>query len=83
MAIELQEKGRVRFWAEVGKFTSNCQVEYVFNDNVIHEGKVRHIRTFELKWTLQTLFIKQSCITYMIMFCFFCLSNSSEVHNEL
>ncbi|RXN21633.1 M- striated muscle-like isoform X2 [Labeo rohita] len=39
MAIELQEKGRVRFWAEVGKFTSNCQVEYVFNDNIIHEGK--------------------------------------------
>ncbi|NP_001154812.1 myomesin 1a (skelemin) isoform X1 [Danio rerio] len=39
MAIELQEKGRVRFWAEVGKFTSNLQVEYVFNDNVIHEGK--------------------------------------------
>uniref|UniRef100_A0A673L4B0 M-protein, striated muscle-like n=1 Tax=Sinocyclocheilus rhinocerous TaxID=307959 RepID=A0A673L4B0_9TELE len=39
MAIELQEKGRVRFWAEVAKFTSNCQVEYVFNDNIIHEGK--------------------------------------------
>uniref|UniRef100_A0A8C2C8K7 Myomesin 1a (skelemin) n=1 Tax=Cyprinus carpio TaxID=7962 RepID=A0A8C2C8K7_CYPCA len=39
MAIELQEKGRVRFWAEVGKFTSNCQVEYVFNDNIIHEGR--------------------------------------------
>lgn len=43
MAIELQEKGRVRFWAEVGKFTSNLQVEYVFNDNVIHEGKVQCI----------------------------------------
>uniref|UniRef100_A0A8C2CIT9 Myomesin 1a (skelemin) n=1 Tax=Cyprinus carpio TaxID=7962 RepID=A0A8C2CIT9_CYPCA len=28
MAIELQEKGRVRLWAEVAKFTSNCQVEY-------------------------------------------------------
>jgi len=40
MAIELQEKGRVRFWAEVAKFTSNCQVEYVFNDNIVHEGKV-------------------------------------------
>uniref|UniRef100_A0A672MUH4 M-protein, striated muscle-like n=1 Tax=Sinocyclocheilus grahami TaxID=75366 RepID=A0A672MUH4_SINGR len=39
MAIELQEKGRVRLWAEVAKFTSNCQVEYVFNDNIIHEGK--------------------------------------------
>uniref|UniRef100_A0A671MLK5 M-protein, striated muscle-like n=1 Tax=Sinocyclocheilus anshuiensis TaxID=1608454 RepID=A0A671MLK5_9TELE len=39
MAIELQEKGRVHLWAEVAKFTSNCQVEYVFNDNIIHEGK--------------------------------------------
>ncbi|XP_051990095.1 myomesin 1a (skelemin) [Xyrauchen texanus] len=39
MAIELQEKGRVRFWAQVAKFTSNCQVEYVFNDNIITEGK--------------------------------------------
>uniref|UniRef100_A0A8C2A5T0 Myomesin 1a (skelemin) n=1 Tax=Cyprinus carpio TaxID=7962 RepID=A0A8C2A5T0_CYPCA len=39
MAIELQEKGRVRLWAEVAKFTSNCQVEYVFNDNIIREGK--------------------------------------------
>ncbi|XP_049338419.1 myomesin 1a (skelemin) isoform X1 [Astyanax mexicanus] len=39
MAIELQEKGRVRFWAEVGKFTANCQVEYVFNDNIVTQGK--------------------------------------------
>lgn len=40
MAVELQEKGRVRFWAQVAKFTSNCQVEYVFNDNIITQGKV-------------------------------------------
>lgn len=40
MAVELQEKGRVRFWAQVAKFTSNCQMEYVFNDNIITQGKV-------------------------------------------
>lgn len=40
MAVELQEKGRVRFWAHVAKFTSSCQVEYVFNDNIITQGKV-------------------------------------------
>lgn len=40
MAVELQEKGRVRFWAQVAKFTSKCQVEYVFNDNIITQGKV-------------------------------------------
>ncbi|XP_076840855.1 myomesin 1a (skelemin) [Brachyhypopomus gauderio] len=39
MAVELQEKGRVRFWAQVAKFTSNCQVNYVFNDNIITQGK--------------------------------------------
>lgn len=40
MAVELQEKGRVRFWAQIAKFTSKCQVEYVFNDNIITQGKV-------------------------------------------
>lgn len=40
MSVELQEKGRVRFWAQVAKFTSKCQVEYVFNDNIITQGKV-------------------------------------------
>uniref|UniRef100_A0AAY4AEX1 Myomesin 1 n=1 Tax=Denticeps clupeoides TaxID=299321 RepID=A0AAY4AEX1_9TELE len=39
MAIELQEKGRVRFWAQVAKFTSGCQVEYVFNENVVTQGE--------------------------------------------
>ncbi|XP_063075232.1 myomesin 1a (skelemin) isoform X2 [Engraulis encrasicolus] len=38
MAIELQEKGRVRFWAQVGKFTENCNIEYVFNDNIVEQG---------------------------------------------
>lgn len=40
MAIELQEKGRVRFWAQVGKFTENCNIEYVFNDNIVEQGAV-------------------------------------------
>uniref|UniRef100_A0A673JYX7 M-protein, striated muscle-like n=1 Tax=Sinocyclocheilus rhinocerous TaxID=307959 RepID=A0A673JYX7_9TELE len=56
MTIELQEKGRVRLWAEVAKFTSNCQVEYVFNDNIIHEGK---------KYTMN--FNKTTGITEMFM----------------
>lgn len=38
--MELLEKGRVRFWTQLEKFTSACQVEYVFNDVVIEEGKV-------------------------------------------
>ncbi|XP_061694500.1 myomesin 1a (skelemin) isoform X2 [Syngnathoides biaculeatus] len=39
MAMELQEKGRVRLWTEVEKFTKDCQVEYVFNDVIVHPGE--------------------------------------------
>ncbi|KAL6103970.1 uncharacterized protein ACO6RY_13801 [Pungitius sinensis] len=39
MAFELLEKGRVRFWTEVEKCTSACQVDYVFNDVIINEDK--------------------------------------------
>ncbi|XP_040910379.1 myomesin 1a (skelemin) isoform X2 [Toxotes jaculatrix] len=39
MAMELLEKGRVRFWTQVEKCTSDCQVEYVFNDVIITQGK--------------------------------------------
>lgn len=54
MAIELQEKGRVRFWAEVGKFTENCQVEYAFNDIIITQGKVQYQMLFveSIKWKI-------------------------------
>lgn len=40
MAMELLEKGRVRFWTQVEKCTSACQVEYVFNDVILSHGKV-------------------------------------------
>uniref|UniRef100_A0A671V677 Myomesin 1a (skelemin) n=1 Tax=Sparus aurata TaxID=8175 RepID=A0A671V677_SPAAU len=39
MAMELLEKGRVRFWTQLEKFTSACEVEYVFNDVIITQGK--------------------------------------------
>uniref|UniRef100_A0A3Q3KHH9 Myomesin 1a (skelemin) n=1 Tax=Mastacembelus armatus TaxID=205130 RepID=A0A3Q3KHH9_9TELE len=39
MAMELLEKGRVRFWTQVEKCTSACQVEYVFNDLIISHGQ--------------------------------------------
>ncbi|XP_046883308.1 myomesin 1a (skelemin) isoform X1 [Hypomesus transpacificus] len=39
MAMDLLEKGRVRFWTQVEKFTSACQVEYVFNDAIITAGE--------------------------------------------
>uniref|UniRef100_A0AAY5KCJ8 Myomesin 1a (skelemin) n=1 Tax=Esox lucius TaxID=8010 RepID=A0AAY5KCJ8_ESOLU len=40
MAMDLLEKGRVRFWTQVEKFTSDCKVEYVFNDVIVENGKV-------------------------------------------
>ncbi|TDH05876.1 hypothetical protein EPR50_G00127060 [Perca flavescens] len=39
MAMDLLEKGRVRFWTQVEKCTSACQVEYAFNDVIITEGQ--------------------------------------------
>ncbi|KAM8838104.1 myomesin 1a (skelemin) isoform 1-T1 [Synchiropus picturatus] len=39
MAMELLEKGRVRFWTQVEKCTSACEVEYVFNDVIVTQGK--------------------------------------------
>lgn len=48
MAVELQEKGRVRVWAQVGKFSSNCHVNYVFNENIISQGKVHKMTWQEL-----------------------------------
>ncbi|XP_034558271.1 myomesin 1a (skelemin) [Notolabrus celidotus] len=39
MAMDLLEKGRVRFWTQLEKFTSACQVEYVFNDVIVSQGK--------------------------------------------
>lgn len=38
--MELLEKGRVRFWTQLEKFTSDCQVDYVFNDVIVEQGKV-------------------------------------------
>uniref|UniRef100_A0AAX7TP27 Myomesin 1a (skelemin) n=1 Tax=Astatotilapia calliptera TaxID=8154 RepID=A0AAX7TP27_ASTCA len=46
MAMELLEKGRVRFWTQVEKCTSDCQVEYVFNDVIISQGK-KYIMNFD------------------------------------
>ncbi|KAM4605242.1 LOW QUALITY PROTEIN: myomesin 1a (skelemin) [Polymixia lowei] len=39
MAMDLLEKGRVRFWTQVEKCTSDCHVEYVFNDVIVTQGE--------------------------------------------
>uniref|UniRef100_A0AAY5EL61 Myomesin 1b n=1 Tax=Electrophorus electricus TaxID=8005 RepID=A0AAY5EL61_ELEEL len=38
LAVELLEKGRVRFWLQAEKMSANGKVEYVFNDNIISQG---------------------------------------------
>lgn len=44
LAVELLEKGRVRFWLQAEKISANGKVEYVFNDNMISQGEVRRIQ---------------------------------------
>uniref|UniRef100_A0A671US97 Myomesin-1 n=1 Tax=Sparus aurata TaxID=8175 RepID=A0A671US97_SPAAU len=39
LAVELLEKGRVRFWLQAEKISANGKVEYVFNDNVLSQGE--------------------------------------------
>lgn len=40
LAVELLEKGRVRFWLQAEKMSNNGKVDYVFNDNVVSQGEV-------------------------------------------
>uniref|UniRef100_A0AAR2K4Q9 Myomesin-1 n=1 Tax=Pygocentrus nattereri TaxID=42514 RepID=A0AAR2K4Q9_PYGNA len=39
LAVELLEKGRVRFWLQAEKMSPNGKVDYVFNDNMINQGE--------------------------------------------
>uniref|UniRef100_A0A8C7TB89 Myomesin 1 n=1 Tax=Oncorhynchus mykiss TaxID=8022 RepID=A0A8C7TB89_ONCMY len=39
LAVELQEKGRVRFWLQAEKISANGKIEYVFNDNTLSQGE--------------------------------------------
>ncbi|GAA6215102.1 M-protein, striated muscle isoform X2 [Lates japonicus] len=39
LAVELMEKGRVRFWLQAEKISTNGKVDYVFNDNVLSQGE--------------------------------------------
>lgn len=38
--MEMQEKGRVRFWLQAEKMSANGKVDYVFNDNLLSQGEV-------------------------------------------
>ncbi|XP_041823506.1 M-protein, striated muscle isoform X2 [Melanotaenia boesemani] len=39
LAVELMEKGRVRFWLQAAQMSANGKVDYVFNDNVLSQGE--------------------------------------------
>ncbi|XP_067433938.1 myomesin-1 isoform X7 [Thunnus thynnus] len=39
LAVELMEKGRVRFWLQAEKISANGKVDYVFNDNLLSQGE--------------------------------------------
>lgn len=40
LAVELLEKGRVRFWLQADKISANGKVDYVFNENSLSQGEV-------------------------------------------
>ncbi|XP_075903482.1 myomesin-1 isoform X3 [Nelusetta ayraudi] len=39
LAVELLEKGRVRFWLQADGISANGKVDYIFNDNVLPQGE--------------------------------------------
>ncbi|KAM8881050.1 myomesin-1 isoform 4-T4 [Synchiropus picturatus] len=39
LAVELLEKGRVRFWLQAEAMSANGKVDYVFNDNSLSQGE--------------------------------------------
>uniref|UniRef100_A0A3B5AC19 Myomesin 1 n=1 Tax=Stegastes partitus TaxID=144197 RepID=A0A3B5AC19_9TELE len=38
LAVELLEKGRVRFWLQAEKISPNAKIDYIFNDNALSAG---------------------------------------------
>lgn len=41
LAVEIMEKGQVRFWLQAEKLSGNAKVNFVFNDKEIFNGEVR------------------------------------------
>ncbi|XP_019711486.1 M-protein, striated muscle isoform X6 [Hippocampus comes] len=39
LAVEMLEKGKVRFWLQAEQISPNAKVDYVFNDNVVTQGE--------------------------------------------
>ncbi|XP_038586040.1 M-protein, striated muscle isoform X3 [Micropterus salmoides] len=39
LAVELLEKGKVRFWLQAAQMSANSKVDYVFNDNLLSQGE--------------------------------------------
>uniref|UniRef100_A0A7N8YH16 Myomesin-1 n=1 Tax=Mastacembelus armatus TaxID=205130 RepID=A0A7N8YH16_9TELE len=39
LAVEMLEKGKVRFWLQAEKMSANGKIDYVFNDNALSQGE--------------------------------------------
>ena len=44
LAVEILEKGQVRFWMQAEKLSANAKVNFIFNEKEIFEGPVGFIR---------------------------------------
>uniref|UniRef100_A0A672G7W6 Myomesin 1b n=1 Tax=Salarias fasciatus TaxID=181472 RepID=A0A672G7W6_SALFA len=39
LAVEMLEKGRVRFWLQAENMSANGKIDYIFNDNAVSQGE--------------------------------------------
>lgn len=76
LAVELLEKGRVRFWLQADKISANAKVDYIFNDNVLPQGEVREQNTT----MTPVICIFNMFVVYNLFWVFFLFL---EIQNEL
>ncbi|XP_036376854.1 M-protein, striated muscle-like [Megalops cyprinoides] len=62
LAVELLEKGRVRFWLQAEKMSANGKVDYVFNDNIISQGE-KYKMNFDRNTGIIEMFMESLTVT--------------------
>ena len=75
LAVELLEKGRVRFWLQADNMSPNGKVDYVFNESSLSQGEVS---AWKIREPSVICIISAFCIFWVILFFLF-----AEIQNEL
>ncbi|MFT7812321.1 M-protein, striated muscle-like isoform X1 [Arapaima gigas] len=69
LAVELLDKGRVRFWLQAEKVSANCQVDYVFNNVSLSHGQ-KYSMQFDKKTGIIEMFMESLGLEDEGTFCF-------------